>query len=172
MRNKGLRVDFAYVFRGFSETEQYPTLEFPTLDHVRINPSFGISISEGWDQPNIFFGFRRYYTFVTLFNRSVKLIMDDLHNLFPNIGSVEFEIDQYALQRFQAEKSLAVGGFETSPCVIADSNDQCCAGIRITHEKGSISIPLEDAIPLAKLFDTFDPINASMNCLKVLGKIE
>lgn len=140
---------------------------------VTILPSFGISISRGYNQDGIYVTSNQYFTFVTLLNKIVTLIQDHLYELFPNAGKSEFEINSKALERFQTEKAIASDGITMIPAVYVDDTNQCYPGIQInTLKLGSIRIPLQDAIPMNKMFSTFDPHAMSISMLRIMGKIE
>ena len=103
----------------------------------------------------------------------MPLIQEHLYELFPNAGKSEFEINSKAFERFQTEKAIASDGITMIPAVYVDDTNQCYPGIQInTLKLGSIRIPLQDAIPMNKMFSTFDPHAMSISMLRIMGKIE
>ncbi len=167
--NPGLMVTYLY---DFEVGGNFPTIKEKRNGSYSINPSFGISISEGFDKPRIFIPGIRYYAFSTLFEKAIKLISENLFTIFPNVNKIEFEIDSRALERFQTEKALTTAGMSAYPAVWSDETNACYPGIRINTKQGYVTIPLEDAIPLSEMFKRFDPILYSINMLRFFGKID
>ena len=167
--NKDLSVNYIYEF---DDVGKYQTISQNSSGKIIIRPSFYIIISEGFEKPSLFIPAMKYHHFAQLITSANKKISDNLYDIFPNITSIEFEIDSRTLQRFQTEQAMSTGGFTAVPCVYADSTSTCYPGIRIGNTKGSIVIPLEDAIPIAHLFNTFDPNLYGLSMLRILGKIE
>jgi hypothetical protein len=168
--NKDLRVEYALKFED--DTSKYPTVLQMRNGGYSINPNFSIVIGEGFERPQIFIPKNRYFQFISIFEKSTELIQKNLFELFPGIGSMEFEVDERTLQRFQTEQALSTNGITVMPCVWVDNSSTCHAGMRIETYGNSISIPLEDTIPMTKLFRTFDPFGMGMSLLRVLGKVE
>lgn len=160
-----------YIY-DFQMDGNFPTIKEKRNGGYTINPSFGISISEGFDKPRIFIPGIRYFAFSTLFDKAIKLVSENLFTIFPNVNKIEFEIDSRALERFQTEKALASAGMSAYPAVWCDETNACYPGIRINTKQGSVIIPLEDAIPLNELFKRFDPICYSISMLRFFGKID
>lgn len=153
--------------------------DFPTVyqregsPSVTISPSYGINITHGYDQDHVYIPSNQYYVFASLLETAVKLISDHLYELFPNVGRSEFEIDTKSLERFQTEKAIANAGITMIPAVYVDDTNQCYPGIQInTLKLGNIRIPLQDAIPLSKMLNAFDPNVMSISMLRIFGKIE
>lgn len=167
--NPSLLVSYLY---DFQMDGNFPTIKEKRSGGYSISPSFGISISEGFDKPRIFIPGIRYYAFSTLFERAIKLVSENLFTLFPNVNKIEFEIDSRALERFQTEKALATAGMSAYPAVWCNEMNECYPGIRINNKQGSVTIPMEDAIPLSEMFKRFDPILYSINMLRFFGKID
>ena len=142
-------------------------------ENVTILPSFGISVSLGFDKDRLYIPSSQYYTFASLLETAVKLISEHLYELFPNAGRMEFEINAKALERFQTEQAIASNGFTLVPAVYVDDMNQCYPGIQITSLKlGNIKIPLQDAIPLSKMLNSIDPHLMSLSMLRIMGKVE
>ena len=168
--NRDLRVEYVYQFEA--EGQWATITQRPNSSIVNIKPSYGIAISEGFDKARLWVPYTKYYTFVCILEKAIKLISEHMFELFPRVGSNEFEVDSRVLQRFQTEQALASNGFTVMPCVWADAYNQCHAGMRISTTGESIAIPLEDALPISKFFNTFDPNGFGLSLLRLLGKIE
>lgn len=168
--DKKLSITYSYMYE--------PTGDFQTVVQrengtVTILPSFGISISHGFEQDHIYIVSNQYYVFSSLLEKAVKLISDHLYEIFPNVGHAEFEIDAKTLERFQTEKAIAIDGITMIPAVWVDETNQCFPGIQINTLKfGSIKIPLQEAIPISLLLKNFDPHAASLTMLRICGRIE
>ena len=139
--NKNLRVTYNY---NFEPSGQYQTIVQRDNGNVIINPSFSITISEGYEKDRLFIPANKYYPFVTLLRKSVKLISDNLYEIFPNIHSSEFEVDSRVLERFQTEQAMTTCGMTMIPSVWVDESGSCYPAIRINTIKcGTIVMPLE-----------------------------
>lgn len=167
--NPSLLVSYLYDFHNDGN---FPTIKEKRNGGYTINPSFGISISEGFDKPRIFIPGIRYYSFSTLFDKAITLVSENLFTIFPNVNKIEFEIDSRALERFQTEKALTTAGMSAYPAVWSDDTNACYPGIKINTKQGCVVIPLEDAIPLNEMFKRFDPLVYSINMLRFFGKID
>ena len=168
--NPNLSVAFNYKFE--------PSGPFQTIkENSRktgyiINPSYAISVSEGKDRSRIFIPGNKYYSFTSLVDKAIKLISENLFTIFPNINKLEFEIDSRALERFQTEKAMATAGMTAVPAVWGNEVNECYPGIKISSLHGTVTIPLEDAIPMVETLKHFDPIVYCINSLWFFGKIE
>lgn len=167
--NKNLLVSYVYTFE---ESGQFQTVKERPNGSITINPSFGISISEGFDKPRIFIPGNKYYSLVTLLDKTINLVSENLYEIFPNVSKIEFEIDSRVLERFQTEKALTTAGMTAVPAVWSDDTNCCYPAIKVMMTTGSVMIPLEDAIPMTEMFKNFDPINYSISMLRFLGKME
>lgn len=167
--NKNLLVSYVYTFE---QGGQFDTVKQRPNGNMVINPSFGISISEGFDKPRIFIPGVKYYQFLTLLDKTVTTISENLYEIFPNVNRIEFEIDSRVLERFQTEKAITTAGMTAVPAVWVDDTNSCFPGVRINTKNGSVIIPLEDAIPMVQMFKCFDPILYSINMLRFFGKME
>lgn len=169
--DKRLNVLYVYTFE--------PEGDFRTIYQregsasTTVSPSYAISVTHGYGEDSIYITSSQYFSFISMLEKCVKLISDNLYELFPNVGRSEFEINAKALERFQTEKAMASDGITMIPSVFVDETNQCFPGIQInTLKLGSIRIPLQDAIPMSKMFSTFDPHLMSLSMLRILGKIE
>lgn len=167
--NKNLTVSYIY---NFEQDGKYVTLKETLKGNISIHHSFGISISEGFDKPQIFIPGIKYYHFLTLFDKSVTLISENLYEIFPNINKLEFEADARVLERFQTEKALSTTGMTAIPAVWVDETSLCYPAIRINTKNGSVTIPMEDAIPIREMFKHFDPVGYAINMLRFFGRWE
>lgn len=167
--DKQLNVSYVYKFEASGD---FQTIKERPNGNMSILPSFGISISQGFDKDRVYITSNQYYVFGSLLEKITKLISEHLYELFPNVGASEFEIDAKVLERFQTEKAVASDGITMSPCVWVDDTNQCFPGVQIvTLRMGSIRIPLQDAIPMSELFRSFDPHQFSISMLRIYGKI-
>ena len=167
--DRELRVVYRYEFTE----DPYPTIIQPKADLVKINPSYSIQLFRSFDD-NVFIGSSRYFQFTMVLEKTVKLVSENLYDLFPDIHDVEFGIDHKMLEIFRTEKAISSAGITMMPCtwVKAETNE-CFPGIEIAGPKvREFKLPLEDAIPMVKLFSVFDPFTMGMNMLRMLGKIE
>ena len=162
-----------YVYR-FEPTGEFATVQERPNGTVSIYPSFGISLSDGFERDSVYITSNQYFSFVSLLEKSVKLISDHLYEIFPNVDRAEFEIDTKTLDRFQTEKAIANDGITMVPAVwVNRDTNECHPGLCIkTLKFGSICIPLQDAIPIASMFSTFDPHLFAISMLRVCGRIE
>jgi hypothetical protein len=160
-----------YIY-SFNTDEKYPTVKQKRNGGYSIDPSFSISISEGFDKPRIFIPGNKYFAFISLFRKALQLIKENLFTIFPNVNKFEFETDSRVLDRFQNEKALSTAGMTAIPAVWSNEQNECFPGIKISSMNGSVIIPLEDAIPLVEMLKHFDPIVYSISMLRFFGKIE
>lgn len=139
-----------------------------------VYPGYILNVCEGYERPNLYISPRRYFPFVTLVNKTVKLVQENLYDLFPNVGRLEFEINERTLARFQTEQALNTANITMMPAVWVDSTNQCYPGIRITDEEKSLSvtIPLEDAIAFSEFLHGFDPNSYGTMMLFNMGRFE
>lgn len=159
-----------YVFQ-FEESGQYQTIRTRQNGNIVINQCYGLSISEGFEKNRIYISANKYPAFVSLLNKSVKLVQENLYEIFPNVNQTEFEIDNRALQRFQTEKAMSTAGIGITPSVWIDEYSQSYPGIRI-NGSGFITIPLEDAIAFATKLSMFNPDNMMLSMLRMIGKFD
>jgi hypothetical protein len=161
----------SYIYRWEDNPDDFPTLRLRKNGGLSINPSFSISISEGFDKPRIFLPGVKYYAFVSLLDKAVTNIQENLFKLFPNISSTEFEVDSRALEIFQTEKAFTTAGMTAVPAVWTNATSECFPGVKITSKNGYVTIPLEDAIPIVLMLKNFDPIVYSISMLEFFGEM-
>ena len=165
--DKDLRVSFRYKFSD----EEFATIK-QHGDFVSINPTYGIVIGRSFED-SVFIGDRLYWSFVTLLEKSVKMISDSLYDLFPDVNDIEFGIDTKMLNIFRVEKAMNTNGMTMLPVVWVDKTSKCYPGIEVFGTTvRTFKFPLEDAIAMVKLFSVFDPSIMGMNMLRMIGKIE
>ena len=168
--NKNMLVTYHYTFE---ETGDFQTIKQKrnSEDYV-INPSYRLSISEGFNKPFIYIQGYKYYSFVSLLEKAIKLVSENLFIIFPDVNKIEFETDSRVLERFQTEKALSTAGMTAVPAVWVNEVNECYPGIQINSKNGYVTIPLEDAIPLVEMLKHFDPIIYSISMLRFFGKFE
>jgi len=167
--NKELRLTYHY---NFEPTGQFQTITQRDNGNITIRPSFGVSISEGFSKPQLFIPANKYYPFASLLKKSVKKISENLYDIFPNVNKIEFEIDSRGMERFQTEQALTTNNMTIIPEVWVDETNSCYPAIKINTIGGHVSIPLEDAISISEMMNSFDPMTYGLSILRVLGKIE
>ena len=169
--NKDFRCSFIY---NLDMDGKFKTVTQKDSGTYVLYPSFMLHISEGYERPSLYISFKRYFPFVTLFKKTVKLVQDNLYDLFPNVGRMEFEIDSRTLERFQTEQALSTAGMTMMPAVWVDSTNQCFPGLRITTEDRpySVTIPLEDSIAFSEMLNGFDPNVYGTMTMFQLGRFE
>lgn len=167
--NKDFVCEYSYEIM---ESGKYATISQTTTGKLVLRPSFRLILSEGFNKNTMFIGSSRYYQFTQLLQTATKTISDHLYEIFPDIGKLEFEIDSRVLQRYQTEKAMSTAGITAYPVVWVDPTDTCYPAIRIETIRGFVSIPLEDAIAMTNMFQTFDPQTFGLSLLRILGKVE
>jgi hypothetical protein len=167
--NKDLAMNYFYTFRQNTNAEnEYPTLKKTNSGTVVVDHNYGLIITEGFDKSRVFIGTRVWNQFVTLFDKSVSLISENLLEIFPDVNNSEFEIDQRALERFQTEKACSVAGMTIIPCVWIDQSQQCYPALRIQTLKESCVVPLEDAISMRVILNNIDPISYGFQTMQLM----
>lgn len=168
--NKDLRVTYSY---NFEETGKFQTI-FQKDNKTYISPSFSISIGGKFGDPRVFIPSSRYYYFTEVLNKTIKLVSEHLFEIFPDIGKIEFEIDERMLERYQTEKAMSSGGITIMPCVYNDATSASFPGIKIetSINDQTMIVPFEDAIAISKMFESFDPHNYGLSMLRIIGKID
>ena len=112
---------------------------------------------------------KQFGAFRTLLKNSIKLISEHLYELFPKIGSTEFEISDKALDRFVTEKAQSSMNITIIPSVYATPTQETFPGIHIDDGRGgAVTIPLEDAVAMYETLKSLDVINLSMQVLNEL----
>lgn len=169
--DKGLRVSYIFTLELEGKTK---IISESNNGDIKIYPGYILCIGAIYPGPRIFVSSSKFFTFTVLLEKSIKLIQENLFELFPNVGSVEFDINERVLERFQKEKALSSANVTMMPSIYTDSTGTCSPGLRISlDDKGSsITVPLEDAIGMNQMFKTFDPNLYGLNILSQLIKIE
>lgn len=167
--NQEFMITYQYTFE---QNGDFPTVKRKRNGGYIINPSFAISLSEGFDRNRLFLPGIYYYPFTSLLEKTVKLTSENLFTLFPDVSRTEFEIDPKALERFQTEKALTTVGMTGSPCTWVNKVNETFPAVRVSCKYGYITIPLEDAISIVELLKGFDPIAYSISMLRFFGKFE
>ena len=160
-----------YLYQFEDNPDNFPTIKVKRNGGLIINPSFAISISEGFDKNRIFIPGMKYYAFASLLDKAVTKIQENLFTIFPNVSSTEFEIDSKALEIFQTEKAFTTAGMTAVPAVWTNATSECFPGVKVTSKNGMVTIPLEDAIPVIEMMKRFDPIVYSVSMLEFFGRI-
>lgn len=168
--DRNLKVVYSYEFEN---TGQYPTIFRGNTGKIYMKHSFAVYINQGMDRPNLFIPSNRYFHFTQLLSSTIKLISENLYEIFPDIGKMEFEIDPGTLERFQTEKAMSIGEMTMMPAVWVNPESACFPGLRISTNinNSTITIPFEDAIPISRMFDTFDPITYGGSVLNIVDKL-
>lgn len=161
--NKSLRVNYIYKV----ENERFQTVK-STSHGFNILPGFSISISEGFEMDKIFIPGGFYHMFVALFHKSIPIVQQHIHELYPNLNQEEFEINSRVLERFMTEKALGAGGTSIVPDKWVDQTGKCYPALKVDGLYGHCKIPLEDCIALDQLFMTFDPLTFGLIMLNML----
>lgn len=166
--NKELRLTYTYEYQP---TGQYQTITVKSDDRIIIRPSFSISISEGFNRSRLFLPSSKYHSFVSLLRKSIDLISKNLYEIFPNVDRIEFEADSRVLERFQTEQALSTDGITAIPCVWVDSTGSCFPGVRLNSLNGSVSMALEDAMPISELLNVFDPYCYGLEIFRAVNNL-
>lgn len=153
-----------YMYCNDDESE-FKTVVVTDRGGVKLRPSFMIKIEEGFDKPSMIINANRYYPFISLMEKSIKLISENFTDLFPNVGRIEFEIDSKMLDIFQTEKAISTCGMTIVPAVWVDPEGTCKPGLRVIDNKGSMIMPFEDAMAIPSLLRGIDPFNLGLNIL-------
>ena len=130
-------------------------------------PNFAISISEGFDKPYIFIPGNRYFQFVLLLRKTVKLVSEHMFELYPDTTSSEFEIDSRTLERFQSEKAMSTAGMTLLPDVWVNETNECFPALKIETLFGTCKIPFEDCMAIAQMFRAFDPFTFGISLIQL-----
>ena len=170
--NKQLLVNYGYTFIPRTYEEKYPTVKITDKGNVVINHSYSLTISEGFDKARLFVPGRVWFQFVTLLEKSVKRISENLYELFPDLNKTEFDIDARTLEIYQTEKACSTAGLTMIPTVYVNESHECFPAIKIiTTEFGSVVVPFEDAISLSTMISKIDPITYGMNIMSIMDSL-
>jgi hypothetical protein len=169
--DKSLRV--SYVFKLELEGKFASVSESADGSKITTYPSYMIILSSINLNTRFIIGSTKYFTFVTMLEKTIKLIQENLFVLFPNVGKEEFDMEDSALGRFQKEKALTSCDITMIPTLYTDGSGGCSPGINVSLNKkdSSITISLEDAIAINQMFKTFDPNIYGFNILSQLIRL-
>lgn len=163
--NKDLQVSFNVTYEY---NAQFNTIRM-VGETICFKPCYALSISEGYEKGRIFMTSGEWFPFVTILKKSIKLIQENFHSIFPNAGKFDRnELDTKELERFQTEKCLFINGISIIPIVYSTEYDSY-PGIMIRNKRNeSIRIPFEDAIIISEILDKIEPNTLSVQYLKML----
>lgn len=165
---KNLNVQFIYSYENNPESKYKTYSQGNNWGSIRHSYSFSIRTAYG-DKTGLFITDKQFGAFRTLLKNSIKLISEHLYELFPKIGSTEFEISDKALDRFVTEKAQSSMNITIIPSVYATPAQETFPGIHIDDGRGgAITIPLEDAVAMYETLKSLDVINLSMQVLNEL----
>ena len=163
--NKDLQVSMNVTYEYDS---QYDTVKI-SGNNITFNRAYTLSITEGYEKPRIFVTSNEWASFVTILKKSIKLIQENFHNIFPSEGRINREdIDMKELERFQTEKCMYLNGISIIP-IIYSTEYENFPGIMIRNKRNeSVRIPFEDAIIISEVLDKIEPNLLSIQYLKML----
>lgn len=163
--NKDLQVSMNVVYDYDS---QYTTIKI-SGNNITFNRSYTLSISEGYEKPHIFVTSNEWAPFVSILRKSIKLIQENFHNIFPAQGRINREdIDMKELERFQTEKCMFLNGISIIP-IIYSTEYENFPGIMVRNKRNeSVRIPFEDAIIISEVLDKIEPNLLSIQYLQML----
>lgn len=163
--NKDLQMSFNVTYEYNS---QYDTIKM-VGETLYFQRSYALSISEGYGRAHLFITSNEWFQFVSILKKSIKLIQENFHNIFPSVGKFNRDdLDTKELERFQTEKCLYLNGISIIPIVYSTEYDSF-PGIMIRNKRNeSIRIPFEDAIIISEILDKIEPNALSIHYLKML----
>ena len=149
---KNLNVQFIYSYENNPESKYKTYSQGNNWGSIRHSYSFSIRTAYG-DKTGLFITDKQFGAFRTLLKNSIKLISEHLYEVFPKIGSTEFEISDITI----------------IPSVYATPTQETFPGIHIDDGRGgAVTIPLEDAVAMYETLKSLDVINLSMQVLNEL----
>lgn len=163
--NKDLQVSMNVIYDYDS---QYATVKI-SGNNITFNRSYTLSISEGYEKSRIFVTSNEWAPFVSILRKSIKLIQENFHNIFPAQGRINREdIDMKELERFQTEKCMFLNGISIIP-IIYSTEYENFPGIMVRNKRNeSVRIPFEDAIIISEVLDKIEPNLLSIQYLQML----
>lgn len=163
--NKDLQVSMNVVYDYDS---QYTTVKI-SGNNITFNRSYSLSISEGYERARIFITSNEWAPFVSILRKSIRLIQENFHNIFPAEGRINREdIDMKELERFQTEKCMFLNGISIIP-IIYSTEYENFPGIMVRNKRNeSVRIPFEDAIIISEVLDKIEPNLLSIQYLQML----
>lgn len=162
--DKKLRLTYQYELKN---DEEFQTVHVRESGDVSIMPSYALKLSRAWDD-GIFISSRKYFHFVSLLEKSVALISENLYDIFPNVDHSEFTIDNRTMERFQTERAMTTSGMKIIPCVWVNEMSECFPGLQYEDIKSTFCFPLEDAIAMVRLLSRFDPVSFGLTLLSMM----
>ncbi len=172
--NKELRAVFGYKYVLNSPDGKYKSVKTTERGTIILNHSYSLTINQTYDVMGIFIPGKDWERFCVLLDKTVKLVSDNLYELFPNVDSSEFDIDSRTLDRFKTEKACSSAGMSMYPDIWVNKESQTYPAIQINTTFGqctSLKIPLEDAIPLNSLLKKVDPIQYGLGIIEAMESI-
>lgn len=163
--NKDLQVTMNIVY---DYNSQFATIK-TVGENLYFNRAYALSISEGYDKARIFMTNNEWAPFVSILRKSIRLIQENFHSIFPSQGKFNRDdLDSKELERFQTEKCLYLNGISIIPIVYTTEYDTF-PGILIRNKRNeSVRIPFEDAIIISEILDKIEPNVLSIEYLKIL----
>lgn len=163
--NKDLQVTMNIVY---DYNSQFATIK-TVGENLYFNRAYALSISEGYDKARIFMTNNEWAPFVSILRKSIRLIQENFHSIFPAQGKFNRDdLDSKELERFQTEKCLYLNGISIIPIVYTTEYDTF-PGILIRNKRNeSVRIPFEDAIIISEILDKIEPNVLSIEYLKIL----
>lgn len=163
--NKDLQVAMNIVY---DYNSQFATVK-AVGENLYFNRAYALSISEGYDKAHIFITNNEWAPFVSILRKSIRLIQENFHSIFPSQGKFNRDdLDTKELERFQTEKCLYLNGISIIPIVYTTEYDTF-PGILIRNKRNeSVRIPFEDAIIISEILDKIEPNVLSIEYLKIL----
>ena len=158
--NKDFHVTYGYRFMFNSHDAKYPTVKETDKGTIVINQSYSLSLFESYNGGGLFIPGKDWERFCSLLEKTVKLISENLYDLYPNVDSHELDIDHRTLDRFKTEKACSTGGMSMYPDVWVNKENETFPAIQMNTSIGScttIKVPLEDAVPLVAALKRIDP---------------
>lgn len=167
--NPKLRMTITYGFKD--DLEKYRSFDYSEqYNRMTVYPEHALNISTM--DGRIFISTGRYFQFILLLDKSIKLISEHLYELYPSITKTEFEMDYKALQIFQTEKALSSGGFIITPDIWVNDVSETFPALKIEAYNGMVvKVPLEDAMAMCKILDVLDPYNLGIALFNAYNKM-
>ena len=170
--NKDLVVNYCYSYE-YGPDAKYPSIRKSDSGSTIIINGYGLSISEGFNRNRLYISRNGWAPFVVLLEKTVKVISDNLYEIFPDINKTEFDIDSRVLERFQTEKACSTAGMTMIPAVWLGPAGECYPAIRINTIKGGTTvIPFEDCITLSSILSRTDPELYGLSLLKLMANFK
>lgn len=165
---KQLQAQFVYTYENNPESKYKTYTSGNNWGSIR--HSYYLSIRTNYEsKTGLFITDKQFGAFRTLLKNTIKLISENLYELFPKIGSTEFEISDKVLERFKTEKAQSSMNITMIPAIYASVTQETFPGINIDDGRGgNVVIPMEDAVSMYEILKSLDVINLSMHVLNEL----